>query len=271
LLADPSHLPQLWGWATSLIDSGPTSARLVTPQPSDDPQPGIRPPWHDQDSPNPFLSDGVLWLIELLGAHLATLTCLALPEAHWDVYRAHRRRSNDVFQHRTKLFGTSDPLGSDPSGMIYTAVIGHVYHRKPWSQRETLASLYDFMLRGAPGTSPHLRGCRCARCAAPRHQPRRFMWHRHILALWVNAPESARSSPRAFVQLRDSWQRDNVSATRTECPQTLCSSAWRLLESPGPGGQPGRAVTTIRQSPDSAEREALPVTWFDEVNRGLAD
>jgi hypothetical protein len=147
MLSGPNRLPALWALATALIDTGPTSVRLQTPQPSDEPQPGIRPPWHDQDQPSPFFSDGALWLIELLGAHLATLISASAPEAHWDVYRAPRRK-HDVDQHRTKLFGTR-PAGVDPSRMVYGAVIGHVHHGKPWDQQETLETLYDYAITSA--------------------------------------------------------------------------------------------------------------------------
>lgn len=69
----------------------------------------------------------------------------AAPRAHWDVYRA-PRRAHDVDHHRTKLFGTRPP-GIDPSDMIHTAVIGHVAHGKPWSQQQTLESLYVYALQ----------------------------------------------------------------------------------------------------------------------------
>lgn len=148
MLAGANRLPDLWAWATALIDTGPSTLRLRTPQPANDPQPGVRPPWHAQEEPSPFLSDGTLWLIELLGAHLATLIMAAVPEAHWDVYRAPGRK-NDVDQHRTKLFGTR-PLGVDPSGMVYGPVIGHVYHGKPWRDQQTLEGLYTYSLSSPP-------------------------------------------------------------------------------------------------------------------------
>lgn len=148
MLCGPDRLPDLWSWATALIGTGPTTLRLLTQQPTDDPQPGTRPPWHAQDEPSPFLSDGALWLVELLGSHLATLVIAAVPDAHWDVYRAPRRK-NDVNQHRTRLFGTR-PLGIDPSSMVYGPVIGHVYHRRPWSEQQTLRSLYEYSLSAPP-------------------------------------------------------------------------------------------------------------------------
>lgn len=148
LLTGPEQLLELWAWATSLIDAGPTTLGLLTQQPADDPQPGIRPPWYDQGQPDRFLSDGALWLIDLLGGHLATLVVEAAPQAHWDVYRA-PRRTHDVDQHRTKLFGTR-PMGVDPAGMIHTAVIGHLAHGKPWNEQQTLATLYTYTLQTVP-------------------------------------------------------------------------------------------------------------------------
>lgn len=88
MLSRPGRLPELWAWATALIDTGPMSLRLLTSQPNDDPQPGFRPPWYDHDDLTPHLSDGALWLIDLLGVHLATLVMAAVPDTRWDVYWA---------------------------------------------------------------------------------------------------------------------------------------------------------------------------------------
>lgn len=60
LLSGPDQLLELWSWATRLFDTGPSTLRLRTPQPSNDPQLGIRPPWYQQNQPDRHLSDGAL-------------------------------------------------------------------------------------------------------------------------------------------------------------------------------------------------------------------
>lgn len=146
-LEGPDGLEHLWAWATRRIDTeGPTSLTLTTAQPEDDLQPGPRPPWHAQDKENPYLSDGVLWLVDLLGCHLARLVLDEVPDAHWDVYRAPSRR-RDVKQHRTVLVDVGSDR-SDPAQMVYGEVIGHVYHGKPW-RPDALGWLHTFLVTGA--------------------------------------------------------------------------------------------------------------------------
>lgn len=135
-----ASLETVWEWATALIDTGPHTLRLATEQPGDDPQQGPRPPWYDQSAPDPYLSDGALWLIELLGVHLADALAAEKPEAHWAVYRS-PERPDDYNQQRTMLFDAG-PQPVDPAALIHTSVIGHVLRHKPWTAQATLASLY---------------------------------------------------------------------------------------------------------------------------------
>lgn len=149
--ADPevlSHgalgLEPLWAWAKDLIDSEPSTLRLRTSQPANDLQPGPRPPWYDQSTQDPWLSDGLLWLIELLGVHLTSVVLDARPRGSWEVYQS-PSESADYFQHRTMLFG-AHPRPVDPAAMIHTSVIGHVLRGESWSERPTLSSLYEFIV-----------------------------------------------------------------------------------------------------------------------------
>lgn len=139
-------LADLWTWATRRIDTeGPTELVLATVQPDGDPQPGPRPPWHAQDKQNPYLSDGVLWLVDLLGCHLAALVLDELPDARWDLYRAPSRR-RDVQQNRTVLVDVASGR-SDPAQMVYGEVIDHVYHGEPW-RKDALGWLHTFLVTG---------------------------------------------------------------------------------------------------------------------------
>jgi hypothetical protein len=119
-----SGLGALWAWAADVIDTGPSTLELRTSQPAGDLQSGARPPWYDQYRQDPWLSDGALWLIELLGVHLANVIVRAKPGAHWAVYQA-SDEPDDNFLHRTMLFG-ANPRPVDPAGMIHISVIGHV-------------------------------------------------------------------------------------------------------------------------------------------------
>lgn len=150
LLVGPDGLPELWAWATRLFDTGPTTVELLTTQPASDPQPGVRPPWHSQEEPSHRLSDGALWLVDLLGVHIAALLLEACPDAHWDVFRS-RGRIRDGSHHRTKLFGTY-AAGVDLSSNIYGSVIGHVVHGKPWSKQRSLEELYTLTLEASKAT-----------------------------------------------------------------------------------------------------------------------
>ena len=144
LFRGAAGLGSLWAWATDVIDTGPSTLQLRTTQPADDLQPGVRPPWYDQSAEDPWLSDGTLWLIELLGVHLANVVVEARPAAHWDVYQA-IDQPDDYFQQRTMLFG-ANPRPVDPAGMIHTSVIGHVLTEKPWREQPSLPSLYEFIV-----------------------------------------------------------------------------------------------------------------------------
>lgn len=144
LLASPEGLPELWEWATELIDTGPLTLELLVPQPAADPQPGVRPPWHSQDDPNQRLSDGALWLIDLLGMHLAALLLKNCPNAYWDVLQS-TGPLHEGTHHKTKLFGTYAD-GVDLANNVYGAVIGHVLYGKPWTNQTSLAELYADLL-----------------------------------------------------------------------------------------------------------------------------
>ena len=93
---------------------------------------------------DPWLSNGTLWLIELLGGHLASVVIDARPDAHWDVYQP-PDQPDDYFQHRTMLAGVN-PRPVDPAGMVHTSVVGHVLRGKPWREQPTLSSLYEFIV-----------------------------------------------------------------------------------------------------------------------------
>jgi hypothetical protein len=137
----PGGLGPLWTWTTGRFDSeGATGLALCAPLPDDDPQGVPRPPWHAPDRPNPYLSDGALWLIEGLGCHLATLVTAACPEARWDVYRA-PSSTRDVNQNRTMLHGLPNGAAADPSSMVYSQVIKTTIHGKPWAA-DSLDLLY---------------------------------------------------------------------------------------------------------------------------------
>ncbi len=144
LLAGRDQLPGLWTWACDMFDSGPTSLRLLVSQPVNDPQPGVRPPWYSQERPSPYFSDGALWLIELLGAHLATLLMADEPALYWDVYRV-PKRLRDFNQHRIKLFGIW-PDGVELAQMVYSSVIGRVHYGNPWSEERSLEDIFVYSL-----------------------------------------------------------------------------------------------------------------------------
>lgn len=141
-LSEPSSLDQVWAWLTDLVDrEGPRSVTLRTALASDDPQLGDRPPWWAPDRPNPYLSDGLLWIIEAVGCHLATVAQHGFPESTWNVYTSANRR--DVNQHRTQLFGV--PGGpAEPTRMVYGEVIGHVVHGEPW-RPDALSRLHAYL------------------------------------------------------------------------------------------------------------------------------
>lgn len=139
-----SGLGPLWAWATDLIDTAPKSFELRASQPSEDRQPGLLPPWYDQTKQDPLLSNGALWLIELLGGHLASVVIDARPAAHWVLYQA-PGEADSYFQHRTLLFD-ANPRPMEPAAMVHTSVVGHVLGGKPWREQPTLSSLYEFII-----------------------------------------------------------------------------------------------------------------------------
>lgn len=143
-LAGEQGLTVLWRWfGDRLLTEGSTELTLRTPLPADDPQHGQRPPWQAPDKPNRYLSDGTLWLIEGIGCHLATMAMDVYPEAEWAVYRV-AKRHRDINQHGTKLFGV--PGGpSEPSRMVYGAVIGPVVHNEDWRD-DALVDLYHYLI-----------------------------------------------------------------------------------------------------------------------------
>lgn len=140
------QLQALWDWATRQFDT--PNLTLMTSQPADDPQPGDRPPWYAQTTPWVRMSDGALWLIELLGAHLADLVMARLPESRWGVYRV-PARLNDMKQHSTVLFLSAEDAGVNPAQMVYGPVIGHLHHGRLWSDEHSLNDLYEYCLERA--------------------------------------------------------------------------------------------------------------------------
>lgn len=143
----PDGLAALWRWTCRRFDrEGPTTLKLATPLPTDDPQAGPRPPWYDPDRPSPYLSDAALWLIDALGCHLAMLALRAHPEARWDVYRADNPL--DAKQNRAVLVGI--PGGpADPAMMVYGEVIDHMIHGERW-RRDALSHLYRYLVDPRP-------------------------------------------------------------------------------------------------------------------------
>lgn len=88
-----------------------------------------RPGWYDPDRPNPYLSDGSLWLIDAVGCHLAVLVQQALPDAHWAVYRV-PEGYRDIKENRCLLHGVHSSQPADPVSATYSAVVGVVVHGK---------------------------------------------------------------------------------------------------------------------------------------------
>lgn len=149
LQGEPADLAHLWRWLKTRIDGvGADGIVLAADLPTDDPQLADAPPWQDHNTPNPYLSDGLLWLIDGLGCYLAELTARARPGVEWGVYRASNKR--DINLNRTHLFGVEGGGSVDPAGMVYTAVIGVVANGKVWDD-DALTDLYRYM------TSPDWR------------------------------------------------------------------------------------------------------------------
>lgn len=143
LEGSPVDLDPLWRWLKARIDDvGPANVALAVDLPADDPQLADAPPWQDPDNANPFLSNGLLWLLDGLGCYLAELTVAERPNVEWGVYRSANRR--DIFQNQTHLFGVEGGGSVDPAGMVYTAVIGYIINDKPWDA-DGLNNLYRYM------------------------------------------------------------------------------------------------------------------------------
>ena len=143
LVGTSDDLDPLWRWLRERISAeGANAVELKTDLPADDPHLGNRPPWHDPHTQNPYLSDGLMWIVEGMGCYLAELAAHVSPGAEWRVYRAPNRR--DFNQNRTMLF---DVVGApvDPSRMVYTAVIGPVIHNDQWDGG-ALSNLYRYMV-----------------------------------------------------------------------------------------------------------------------------
>ncbi|WP_148616550.1 hypothetical protein [Nocardioides rubriscoriae] len=145
MLSGVSTLPMLSSWSYDLIDKSRGQLSLATPQPVEDQQMGNRPPWYEtQDgSLAAPLSDGTLWLIDLLGVHLADLVTAAVPTAEWGVYVA-PKRSRDINQHQTGLLGVAGGWAS-PWSMVYGQVISRIHYKRPWHE-EGLGRLYNSIL-----------------------------------------------------------------------------------------------------------------------------
>lgn len=107
-----------------------------------------RPPWYDPERPNPYLSDGALWLIDAMGCYLAALVTDAVPKARWEVYRV-AKKYKDVDQNRTMLVGLPGGRPADPAGMVYTAVILTVVHGEE-PDPQALRVLYGAMTQEPP-------------------------------------------------------------------------------------------------------------------------
>jgi hypothetical protein len=131
----PESLVPLWDWLRKRLgEPGGPAVDL----------PG-RPPWYDPDParPNPYLSDGALWLIDAIGCVLATLVLADVPGARWEVYRM-PKRFKDIMQHRTVLTGLPKAGPADPIRMVYTAVIRSIIHGEPWDPR-AMRGRYDYL------------------------------------------------------------------------------------------------------------------------------
>ena len=110
---------------------------------------------HDQhapDQPNPYLSDGALWLIEGLGCHLAMLV---IAEAYY------KQRKYELVH-----VVTSSALQVDPKIRTPTAIGRPSYRPSPPCQRGVSASLHGGDM------PPTLSACRCRRtCSTMRCRP----------------------------------------------------------------------------------------------------
>lgn len=143
LRGDQADLDHLWSWLRDRIASeGALGVSLATEPLADDPQAGPMPPWQDPEKPNPYLSGGLLWIVDALGCYLAALVAKVRPDAEWNVYRSPNQ--HDFNQNRTQLFGVEGGGSVDPAGMVYTALIGPILNGKPWDDAG-LADLFAYM------------------------------------------------------------------------------------------------------------------------------
>ncbi len=145
LTGGPEDLRHLWRWLRGRVDKfGAAEVPLETSLPSEDPQLAAAPPWHDPAQPNPYFSDGMLWLMDGLGCYLAQLAAAVRPGVEWNVYRSSNRV--DFNQNRTHLFGVEGGGSVDPAGMVYTALVGPlVNNSRPWDD-DALLDLYRYMV-----------------------------------------------------------------------------------------------------------------------------
>lgn len=103
----PDSLVALWEWLQRrLAEPGGPTVNLAG-----------RPPWYNPARPNPYLSDGALWLIDAVGCYLADLVTAAVPGARWEVYRV-AKKLKDVNQNRTMLVGLPGGRPADPAQMV---------------------------------------------------------------------------------------------------------------------------------------------------------
>jgi hypothetical protein len=93
-------------------------------------------------APEPYLSDGDLWLIDALGCALATLVLADVLGARWRLYRM-PKRYKDALQNCTVIAGLPKGREADPNSIVYSAVIRSVIHGQPW-EPEALRGLYEY-------------------------------------------------------------------------------------------------------------------------------
>lgn len=140
VLQSPDRLSMMWAHVETVVQRD-GAWHLRTPQPSDDLQQGLRPPWYEPDGHAVF-ADNTLWLIELLGAHVGQLVTEFSPDSHWGLYRV-AKRLRDVNQHTTVLLDVPSGWFANPTSMVYSVMLNRFYYRRPSpSGMNTLADVY---------------------------------------------------------------------------------------------------------------------------------